>query len=56
MKRLQRLLFITALPALVVFIAFWLLPVSRLILVGASGKDGVAAYFAVLTNDIYRTA
>ena len=56
MKRLQRLLFITALPALVVFIAFWLLPVSRLILIGASGKDGVAAYLAVLTNDIYRTS
>lgn len=54
--RLERLLFLTALPALVVFLAFWLLPVSRLVLVGASGPEGVAAYFAVLTNDVYRTS
>ena len=52
--RQQRLLFAAALPALVVFAAFWLLPVSRLVLVGASGADGVAAYFAVLTNAVYR--
>jgi putative spermidine/putrescine transport system permease protein len=54
--RRSNALFIAALPALVVFIAFWLLPVSRLILVGASGKEGVAAYFAVLTNEVYRTS
>lgn len=52
--RQQRLLFAAALPALVVFLAFWLLPVSRLVLVGASGPDGAAAYFAVLTNAVYR--
>ena len=54
--RLSRLLFLTALPALVIFIAFWLLPVSRLVLVGASGKEGLAAYLSVVTNDIYRTS
>lgn len=52
--RQQGLLFAAALPALVVFAAFWLLPVSRLVLVGASGPEGVAAYFAVLTNPVYR--
>ena len=54
--RLKRLLALAALPSLVVFVAFWLLPVSRLVLVGASGKDGIAAYAAVLTNEIYRTS
>lgn len=42
-----------AVPALVVFAAFWLLPMARLVAVGAGGKDGVAAYFAVVTNANY---
>ena len=54
--RQRRLLFAAALPALVMFLAFWLLPVSRLVLVGASGPEGVAAYFAVLTNPVYRVS
>ena len=54
--RQQRLLFLAALPALLVFVCFWLLPVSRLVLVGASGPEGVQAYFAILTNDIYRNS
>ena len=53
---MQWLLFATALPALIVFVAFWLLPVSRLVLVGASGPDGLAAYLSVLTNPQYRTS
>ena len=39
-------------PALAVFAAFWLLPMARLVQVGGS-KEGVAAYFAVLTNPSY---
>ncbi len=54
MNRLRYLLFLTALPALIVFVAFWLLPVSRLVLVGASGPDGMAAYLSVLTNEVHR--
>lgn len=42
-----------ALPALSVFAAFWLLPMARLAQVGASGKEGLSAYFAVLTNAAY---
>ena len=39
-------------PALAVFAAFWLLPMARLVQVGGS-KEGIAAYFAVLTNPNY---
>jgi len=42
-----------ALPALVVFLAFWLLPMARLLQVGGSGKEGLAAYAAVVTNAQY---
>lgn len=42
-----------ALPALVVFLAFWLLPMVRLLHVGASGEQGLAAYAAVVTNGQY---
>ncbi len=42
-----------AVPALAVFAAFWLLPMARLVQVGASGPDGIAAYFAVVTNANY---
>jgi putative spermidine/putrescine transport system permease protein len=42
-----------AVPALVVFAAFWLLPMARLVQVGGSGKEGFAAYFAVITNPNY---
>ena len=42
-----------AVPALVVFAAFWLLPMARLVQVGGSGKEGFAAYFAVVTNPNY---
>jgi putative spermidine/putrescine transport system permease protein len=42
-----------AVPALAVFSAFWLLPMARLVAVGASGKDGAAAYFTIITNARY---
>jgi putative spermidine/putrescine transport system permease protein len=49
----QRLALLLAVPALAVFAAFWLLPMVRLAAVGASGPDGIAAYFAVVTNPAY---
>jgi putative spermidine/putrescine transport system permease protein len=42
-----------AVPALVVFSAFWLLPMARLVQVGASGPEGAKAYLAVVTNAQY---
>lgn len=41
------------LPAAVVFVAFFLLPLANLALLGGSGKLGWAAYLAVLTEDRY---
>lgn len=40
-------------PALAVFTAFWLLPLTRLAVVGWSGPQGLSAYFAVVTNAQY---
>ena len=40
-------------PAAAVFIAFWLLPIARLSVVGASGPDGIATYALVLTHPAY---
>lgn len=42
-----------ALPGMVIFCAFWLLPMVRLLGVGASGPQGAMAYLAVLTNHHY---
>jgi putative spermidine/putrescine transport system permease protein len=42
-----------ALPALIVFSAFWLLPMARLVSVGASGPRGIAAYAAIVTDANY---
>ena len=42
-----------AVPAVAIFAAFWLLPMARLVHVGASGKEGLAAYAAVVTNPNY---
>lgn len=36
-----------------VFAAFWLLPLARLVAVGASGPRGVAEYAAIVTNGNY---
>lgn len=42
-----------ALPALAVFLAFWMLPMARLAQVGGSGEEGLAAYVAVITHPSY---
>jgi putative spermidine/putrescine transport system permease protein len=44
---------VLAVPALAVFAAFWLLPMARLVHVGASGPEGAKAYLAVVTNAQY---
>ena len=44
------------LPALIAALAFFVLPMARLVLVGASGGDGLAAYASVLTNPRHREA
>jgi putative spermidine/putrescine transport system permease protein len=49
----RRLYLLFALPGMALFVAFWLLPMLRLVAVGASGPTGAAAYFAVLTNHHY---
>ena len=42
-----------AVPAMTLFAAFWLLPMLRLVAVGASGPTGANAYLAVVTNGHY---
>lgn len=41
------------LPALIIFSAFWLLPMARLLEIGASGEMGISAYWAVVTDPRY---
>jgi putative spermidine/putrescine transport system permease protein len=41
-------------PAIVVFGAFWLLPMAHLLVVGASGEHGLSTYWLVLTSPNYR--
>ena len=41
------------LPALTLFAAFFLLPMARLVVVGAGGTDGLAAYAAIVTEPRY---
>ncbi|HSQ80934.1 MAG TPA: ABC transporter permease [Casimicrobiaceae bacterium] len=53
MFRANTRLVLLALPALIVFVAFWLLPMARLVQVGASGPLGIAAYAAVITDRNY---
>jgi putative spermidine/putrescine transport system permease protein len=43
-------------PAALFFVAFFILPMCRLFLVGGSGATGWAAYAAILTGDGYFTA
>lgn len=49
------LLFLVA-PAMAIFVAFWLLPIGRLMLLGASGERGLATYLEVLVTPRYLTA
>jgi len=41
-------------PLGIVVLAFFVLPLVRLLQVGASGADGIAAYWAILTTPRYR--
>jgi putative spermidine/putrescine transport system permease protein len=43
------------LPLAVVTAAFFVLPMARLVVTGASGPSGIAAYAAILTEPRYRT-
>jgi len=45
-----------AAPALVVFLAFWLLPMARLALFAGQGPSGIEAYWAVLAHPQYRAS
>ncbi len=49
-------LFFLILPAGIVFTAFFLLPLAQLFLIGAGGKDGLAAYAAIVTDRNYRAS
>ena len=51
--RENRYLLVMVLPALIVGGAFFLLPMARLAVVGATGPTGLAAYAAVLTTPRY---
>src|SRR6201991_2751066 len=42
------------LPLAVVTAAFFLLPMARLVVIGAEGPHGIAGYFAILTEPRYR--
>lgn len=49
----QRNIWLFAVPGMTLFAAFWLLPMLRLIGIGAGGPTGSMAYLAVLTNRHY---
>ncbi|WP_086466959.1 ABC transporter permease [Oceanibaculum nanhaiense] len=53
-KRDNFLLAMLLAPALLVFCAFFLLPIGRLALAAGSGPDGIMAYAAILTDARYR--
>ena len=46
-------LVVLVLPVLVVFAAFFLLPMGRLVIVAGSGPEGMSAYYAFLTKPRY---
>jgi putative spermidine/putrescine transport system permease protein len=52
--RLRTFLLLCLLPLAVVVIAFFVLPMARLVAVGATGPSGIAAYAAILTEPRYR--
>jgi putative spermidine/putrescine transport system permease protein len=49
----DRRLLLLFLPAGVVFAAFFLVPLGQLFVIGGTGKDGWAAYAAIVTNRAY---
>ena len=52
--RLKTFVWLCLLPLAVVVLAFFLLPMVRLMIVGGSGPQGLAAYAAILTEPRYR--
>ena len=54
--RENRILLLMVAPAIIVGAAFFLLPLARLALVGATGDLGLSAYAAVITNPQYFAA
>ena len=54
-RRKSLIAMFTLLPALVIFCAFWLLPFSRLIMMGAEAdpSSGISAYLTILTHRQY---
>ena len=50
------LLLVLIAPAMAIFCAFWLLPIGRLVLLGAGGERGLATYFEVLVAPRYLSA
>jgi len=53
---MRRRLFLLFLPAGIFFAAFFLLPLAQLFVIGASGKDGLANYAAIVTDRNYRAS
>jgi putative spermidine/putrescine transport system permease protein len=53
MQRETRRLILLLLPAGIFFSAFFLIPMAELFLIGGTGKDGWAAYAAIITNRNY---
>ena len=53
--KLRTFIRLCLLPLALVVIAFFLLPMAKLIVVGAGGKLGISAYAAILTEPRYRT-
>src|SRR5450830_1706339 len=53
LKRPGSKVWLFAVPGMTLFAAFWLLPMLRLVGVGASGPTGAMAYLAVVTNRHY---
>lgn len=55
-SRENPLLLAMVLPALIVAVAFFLIPLGRLAVVGAGGKSGIAGYLAIVTTPRYLEA
>ena len=49
-KKTASNLIVLSIPAAVILIAFFLIPIVQLIIVGASGEDGIAAYASIFTT------
>ena len=54
MMRHKSFVWLCLLPLAVVTMAFFLLPMARLVVTGAEGPQGLAGYLAILTEPRYR--